>query len=113
MQRCVPGAEFLEHGDDFSEAFDTRARWRNASARCTSLPTAWRYALRIRGPFEIIRQHVTRLVTVKEAELTAAMRCLFTDTHNVAEGVRNGARSRSSLSGGNVDAELFTKALTD
>lgn len=85
-------------------------------------------AVRIPDPhaFEIIRQHATRLVTVEEAEITAAMRYLFTDTHNVAEGA--GAASLAALlreapaqkgrkvaiihTGSNVDTELFAKALS-
>src|SRR5207302_3746652 len=35
---------------------------------------------------DIIRRGAARIVTVSEAEMRAAMRILFIDTHNVAEG---------------------------
>lgn len=66
-----------------------------------------------------------RVVTVTDAEVQNAMRILFTDTHNVAEGA--GAASLAAalqeaphgkekrigvvLSGGNVDANAFAKVL--
>jgi threonine dehydratase len=68
---------------------------------------------------------VARLVTVEESEIRSAMRHLFTDTHNVAEGA--GAASLAALlqerermrgrrvaviqTGGNVDAPAFAKIL--
>ncbi len=75
-------------------------------------------AVRIPDPeaLAIIRQHVARLVVVSDAEIRAAMRHLFTDTHNVAEGAgaaslagllqesQRGRRVAVILSGANVDA---------
>jgi threonine dehydratase len=76
-----------------------------------------------------IRAGIARMVTVEEAEIQAAMRHLFTDTHNVAEGAGaaalaaflqdaqkeperiRGRRVAVILSGGNVDAEVFAKVL--
>jgi threonine dehydratase len=75
--------------------------------------------------FEIIRAHVARLVTVSDAEITAAVRQLFSDTHNAAEGA--GAAAFAALlqekarqkgrkvavihTGGNIDRHLFAATL--
>jgi threonine dehydratase len=67
-----------------------------------------------------------RVVTVSEGEIEAAMRHLFTDTHNVVEGAgaaplaallkeRNrmqGKRVALILSGGNVDLAVFRRVLS-
>jgi threonine dehydratase len=74
---------------------------------------------------EIIRRHAARVVRVTDAEIRAAMRALFDDTHHAAEGAgatglaaalkereRNaGRRIALILSGGNVDADVFRDAL--
>jgi threonine dehydratase len=66
-----------------------------------------------------------RVVTVTDSEVRAAMRALFSDTHNVAEGAgaaslaaalneragNSGKRIGLVLSGGNVDRELFASVL--
>ncbi|HEX7967876.1 MAG TPA: threonine dehydratase [Stellaceae bacterium] len=66
-----------------------------------------------------------RIVTVSEDEIRAAMRHLFTDTHNAAEGAgaaalagllqekerMAGRRVAVILSGGNIDRELFAAVL--
>lgn len=66
-----------------------------------------------------------RIIRVEEEEIRAAMRHLFTDTHNVAEGAgaaalagllqekerMAGKRVAIILSGGNVDRELFAAVL--
>ena len=73
----------------------------------------------------IIRAQVVRIVEVTDAQVAAAMRLMFTATHNVAEGA--GAASlaaalqeRSQLAGrkvgvtlcgGNVDADVFARVL--
>jgi|SRR6185437_31604 len=68
-----------------------------------------------------------RIVTVSEDEIRAAMRHLFTDTHNVAEGAgaaalagllqekerMAGKRVAVILSGGNVDRAVFASVLAD
>jgi threonine dehydratase len=67
-----------------------------------------------------------RVVTVSEDEIEAAMRHLFTDTHNVAEGAgaaaqaallkerdrMQGKRVGLILSGGNVDLGVFRRVLS-
>jgi threonine dehydratase len=66
-----------------------------------------------------------RVVRVSDAEIASAMRALFTDTHNVAEGAgaaalaallkeqdaQRGRRVAVILTGGNVDADVFARVL--
>lgn len=73
----------------------------------------------------IIWETVERIVEVSEAEVAAAMRACFSDTHNVAEGAGaaalaaalklrgelRGLRVGLPLSGGNVDREVFAGVL--
>jgi threonine dehydratase len=77
--------------------------------------------------FETISANISRLVTVSDAEIRAAMRNLFTDTHNVAEGAgaaalaglskesdrMKGKRVAVVLSGGNIDKDLFAEVLVE
>jgi threonine dehydratase len=86
-------------------------------------------AVRVPDPaaFEIIRHGAARVVTVSEAEIRRAMRILFTDTHNVAEGAGaaalaaalqerdrlRGRRVAVIQSGGNIDRTLFTQVLAE
>src|SRR5438105_944236 len=74
---------------------------------------------------EIIRREVDDVVAVTDTEVAAAMRALFADTHNVAEGA--GAASLAAalqqrerwagrcvgvtISGGNVDSQIFAQVL--
>jgi threonine dehydratase len=73
----------------------------------------------------LILKGADRIVSVSEAEIRAAMRHLFTDTHNLAEGA--GAAALAALlqekermagkrvaviqSGGNIDRELYLSVL--
>jgi threonine dehydratase len=82
-------------------------------------------ATRIPDPsaFEIIRKGISRIVQVSDAEIGAAIRAYWTDTHNLAEGAGAaalaaalqekaklvGRRVGLVLSGGNIDFELFRK----
>lgn len=77
--------------------------------------------------FDIIRRGAARIVTVSEAEMRRAMRILFSDTHNVAEGAGAaalaaalkergrlaGKRVAAVLSGGNIDRALFAEILAE
>jgi threonine dehydratase len=77
--------------------------------------------------FAMMRGRVDRVVEVSDDEVAEAMRVLFTDTHNVAEGggaaslaalmqSPPAARPRSAaivLSGGNVDADVFGRVLLE
>jgi threonine dehydratase len=76
---------------------------------------------------EIINRWAERIVTVSEAEIAAAMRHYFSDTHNVAEGagaaplaallkervVMERRRVGLVLSGGNVDREVYARVLAE
>jgi threonine dehydratase len=75
----------------------------------------------------IIMKGAARIVTVSEAEIRRAMRILFTDTHNIAEGAGaaplaaalkerdrlNGKRVAIVQSGGNIDRRLFAEVLAE
>ena len=79
------------------------------------------------GALAIIRAGAARLVTVSESEIRRAMRILFTDTHNVAEGAGAaplaaalqergrlaGRRVAVVQSGGNIDRALFAEVLAE
>ena len=74
---------------------------------------------------EIARRGTERVVQVSDDEIEAAMRALFADTHNTAEGAgaaavaallreKEAIRGRNVavvLSGGNVDSEVFSRIL--
>ena len=74
---------------------------------------------------EVILRHVDRIVEVSEEEIQSAMRAVYEDTHNVAEGAAAaaiaavlkerdrvaGKRVAAVLTGGNVDREVFLDAL--
>ena len=76
---------------------------------------------------EIIWHGVDHIVSVSDDEVADAMRALFQDTHNVAEGAgaisfaaalqeRETLRGKNVaivLSGGNVDRQVFTRVLAD
>jgi threonine dehydratase len=73
--------------------------------------------------FEIIRKGASRIVQVTDEEIGEAIRCYWTDTHNLAEGagaaplaaaLQEKAQLRDRrvgliLSGGNIDFELFNR----
>jgi threonine dehydratase len=73
----------------------------------------------------VIRAGASRIVTVSEEAIREAMRWVFTDTHNVAEGAGaaavaaaaaererlRGKRVAAVVSGGNVDAAVFARVL--
>ncbi|MBD9394848.1 threonine dehydratase [Acidovorax sp. ACV01] len=73
----------------------------------------------------IMAPHIDHIVQVSDDEVAAAMRALFTDTHNVAEGAGAAALAAAmqeraqlkgqvvglALTGGNVDAPMFSDAL--
>ena len=79
------------------------------------------------GALEIIWRHVDRIVQVGDDEIEDAMRAIFTDTHNVAEGAGAAGlaalmreRDRMAghavgivLTGGNVDRDVFARVLAD
>jgi threonine dehydratase len=72
-----------------------------------------------------IRREVDDVIAVTDDEIAVAMRALFADTHNVAEGAGAAALAGAlqqrtrwagrtiglSLSGGNVDSDVFARVL--
>jgi threonine dehydratase len=75
---------------------------------------------------EIIWENVARIVQVSEGQIGHAMRAVYEDTHNLAEGAaaaalagaiqeqetNRGKRIAVVLTGGNVDADIFARVLT-
>ena len=95
-----------------------------------SMPTHTRIAdgMACRTPvpaaFELLRDGLSRIAMVNDDDVEAAMRHLFSDTHNAAEGAGAAAlaaalRERETLAdeiavilcGGNVDRDLFARVL--
>jgi threonine dehydratase len=76
-------------------------------------------------PLALMRREVDDVVAVTDDEVAAAMRALFSDTHNAAEGAgaaplaaalqqRERWRGKTvglTVSGGNIDRELFARVL--
>jgi threonine dehydratase len=75
---------------------------------------------------EAIWQNVSRIVEVSDAEIAAAIRIYYQDTHNIAEGAgaaplaaavqemhqNNQKRIGLVLTGANVDMDLFENVLS-
>jgi threonine dehydratase len=75
---------------------------------------------------EVIRREVHDVIAVTDAQVAAAMRALFADTHNVAEGAGAAALAGAllqreawagrcigvPLTGGNVDSAVFAQVLS-
>ena len=84
-------------------------------------------ACRVADPeaLAVMAPHIDHIVQVSDAEVAAAMRAIFTDTHNVAEGAGAAAFAAAlqeknqlagqnvglALTGGNVDAQVFAEVL--
>jgi len=102
-----------------------------AAGDCVSTATADTLAdgmaVRVPSPdaLRIMLGNVSRIVAVSDAEVLAAVRYYFSDTHNIAEGAgaaslaallkdedRAGRRVGLVLSGGNIDADLYRRALS-
>jgi threonine dehydratase len=74
---------------------------------------------------EFIWKNVARIVEVTDAEIAAAMRAVYEDTHNLVEGagaagvaaalaekqLNHGRRIGIVLTGGNVDMDLYAQVL--
>jgi threonine dehydratase len=77
------------------------------------------------GAMEVIWENVARIVRVTEDEIANAMRAIYHDTHNLAEGAGAaalagalkesdslpGKRIGIVLTGGNVDREMYAQVL--
>jgi threonine dehydratase len=86
-------------------------------------------AVRVPDPeaLDIIRRAAAGIITVSEAEIRRAMRIVFSDTHNIAEGAGAAAlagalQERGRLagkrvaviqSGGNIDRSVFSEVLAE
>ena len=76
-------------------------------------------------PLQIVSKGAARLVEVGDEEIAEAMRVLYRNTHNLAEGAgaaafaalmqerekQSGRKVAAILTGGNVDAEVFRRVL--
>jgi threonine dehydratase len=102
-----------------------------AAGECVSTDSANTVAdgMAVRTPspeaLAIMQGNVSRIVKVSDAEVLAAVKIYFSDTHNIAEGagaaplaaamqeveVNRGQSIGVILSGGNIDSDLFIKAL--
>jgi len=102
------------------------------AGRCVETSTANTLAdgMAVRVPnsdaLSIIKDNVARIVSVNDDEILAAIRFYFSDTHNIAEGagaaplaallkekdINSGDRVGLVLSGGNIDRELYLRALS-
>ena len=85
-------------------------------------------ACRVPAPeaLEIILAGAARVITVDDMEIKAAIRHLYTDTHNIAEGAgaaalagliqeahkMKGRRVAVILSGSNIDKDVFLTTLS-
>jgi threonine dehydratase len=81
----------------------------------------------IKEALEVMLKYVDRIVQVSEESIAQAMRAIYEDTHNIAEGAGasavaailsepefvRGRRIGAVLTGGNVDREIFMAALAD
>jgi threonine dehydratase len=86
-------------------------------------------AVRVPDPaaLDVIRHGAAHIVSVSETEIRRAMRVLFTDTHNLAEGAGaaslaaamqerdrlRGKRVAVIQTGGNIDRSLFAQVLAE
>jgi threonine dehydratase len=73
----------------------------------------------------VLAPHIDHIVQVSDAQVAAAMHAIYTDTHNVAEGAGAAALAAAlqeraaltgltvglALTGGNVDAPVFSRVL--
>ena len=80
----------------------------------------------VEAALETIWRGAERVVRVSEAEIMAAMRHIFTDTHNLAEGAgaaplaallqerraMAGKKVACVLSGGNIDRPLYARVIS-
>lgn len=96
-----------------------------ASAVSTQLADGMAVRVADAAALAVLAQHLERIVQVSDDEVAAAMRALFADTHNVAEGAGAAALAGAlqerqqlagqtvglALTGGNVDAGVFARVL--
>jgi threonine dehydratase len=106
----------------YARSFAARRPVETASAETIADGVAVRVP--VPAALEVIWRGAARVVEVSDAEITAAMRALFTDIHQVAEGAGAaplaallqerelaGPRVAIVLSGGNVDRQVYARLL--
>jgi threonine dehydratase len=113
------------HATSFLESF--RAGRVVASPVSTQLADGMACRVADEEALVVVLREADDIVAVTDAEVAEAMRVLFADTHNVAEGAGAAAlaaaiqqRERWSgrsvgvaLTGGNVDTDVFARVLAD
>jgi threonine dehydratase len=106
----------------YAQSFEARRPIETATADTVADGMAVRVP--VREALEIIWGGAERVVEVTDAEVEAAMRALYSDTHQVAEGAgaaalaaltkegeRAGRRAGVVLTGGNVDRDVYARIL--
>jgi threonine dehydratase len=106
----------------YAQSFSARRAIETATADTVADGMAVRVP--VREALEIIWAGAERVVEVTDAEVEAAMRALYSDTHQAAEGAgaaplaallkegdRSGRRAAIVLTGGNVDRDVFARIL--
>jgi threonine dehydratase len=115
----VVSAHALSYAESFSRREPVEAPVTTQIADGMACRAAHREAL------EIMWRHVSRVVTVTDDEVAAAIRAAYDDTHNLAEGggaaaiaavlkekdALRGKRLAVVMSGGNVDREVYAEVL--
>src|SRR5450432_1154333 len=115
----VVSAHAAAYHESFAQrrAVSRRAQTRIADGMAVPVPDP--------DALELIWRHVARVVTVTDNEVESAMRAIFDDTGNVAEGAGgagmaailkekdqlHGKRVATVISGGNVDREVLARVL--
>jgi len=96
-----------------------------ATERAETLADGMACRIPVAEAVELINSGAARVVSVRDDQIAEAMRILFSDTHNVAEGAGAaalaaaladrdrlaGRRVGAVLSGGNVDTAIYAKVL--
>ncbi len=111
------------HARAYAESFTRREA--TASPARTRLADGMAVPVPDPDALQVMLREVSRMVTVTDDEVAAAMRAVFDDTHNIAEGAGaagvaailqerdrlRGKRVAAVISGGNVDRKLFAEVM--
>ena len=96
-----------------------------AQAATTVLADVMAFRIPDQAALDVLIPHIDHIVKVTDAEVAQAMRDIYQDTHNVAEGAgaasfaaamqeRTALKDKvvgTTLCGGNVDASVFARVL--
>lgn len=112
------------HANAYAQSFSAGHPVETSSA--TTVADGMAVRVPVAAAVDIIRTGAARVVEVTDAEVEAAMRVAFTDTHHVAEGAgaapiaallkegdRAGPKVAVIMSGGNVDRDVYLRILGD